>query len=190
MLGTRDNQKQLENHTAIILVTRRSDKDKAVSLGTCVFYIPFCGLGRFMRKLIVMAKYHRSCAATVILDLLPKKGSLCFLWESVCHLGCDSSILWHSAPPTAGASPMQDWSVRLQGLCYGARWLCQGRAQPGCLSLGICHSGLTWLLSDTEAQPTDLWQDMTKESHWHLWVQPPGIEKNLLVTLLLASHSE
>lgn len=93
-----------------------------------------------------MAKYHRPCTATVILDLLPKKGSPCFLGESVCHLECDSSILWHDAPPTAGASPMQDWSVRLQGRCYGAGWLCQGRAQPGCLSLGICHWGLNWLL--------------------------------------------
>lgn len=142
VLGTRDNQRQLENHTAIILVTRRSDKGRAVRRGVCVFHVSFCGFGRFTRRLIVMAKYHRPCTVTVILDLLPKKGSPCFLGESVCHLECDSSILWHDAPPTVGASPMQDWSVRLQGRCYGAGWLCQSRAQPGCLSLGICHWGL------------------------------------------------
>lgn len=137
-----------------ILMTRTPDKDRAPSIGTGVFCVPFSGSGRFLGMLTATAKHlhHRSGS-------LAKKGSLCCLWESVCHPACDSSVLGPCAPPRAGASPRQDWSVR-------AGCLCQGSAQPDCLSLGMCHSGPDWLLGDIGTQPADLWQDMTKERHW------------------------
>lgn len=67
-----------------------------------------------------MVKYHRSCAATVVLTPLPKRETFAFC-ESLCvyHLVRDSSILWHRVPPTPRATPRQDLSVGLQGPCMG-----------------------------------------------------------------------
>lgn len=95
-----------------ILMTRTPDKDRAPSIGTGVFCVPFSGPGRFLGMLTATAKHlhHRSGS-------LAKKGSLCCLWESVCHPACDSSLIHSWA-----LCPSQGRSFSQAGLvCQG--WL-------------------------------------------------------------------
>lgn len=73
--GTRDHQKQLENHITIILVTRKPDRDRTASIDTCVFHFPLRQIGERVNSYgqvpQILYSHHSSGS-------LAKKGSLCF----------------------------------------------------------------------------------------------------------------
>lgn len=108
-----------------VIMTRTPDNDRAPNIGTGVFCVPFSGPGRFLRMLTATAKYlhHRPGS-------LARKGSLCCLWESMCHLACDSSILGHCAPPRQELLPGRTGLSGCTIPAYRAGCLCQGSAQP------------------------------------------------------------
>lgn len=133
---TRDIQKQLENHATIILVTRKPAKDRAPSTDTWVFYISFSGLGRCMRTLVATAKYHRSCATSIVLDPLPERKAL-----DICESLSVSPSVWLIHSPVLCPSHLRSYSQagfacqaagpRRMGLAAGARARPAWMPQPG-----------------------------------------------------------